>query len=214
MPAATFSVVLDGVPHREGNIDDRVSLGTDLALTRRGNQIILQAFSSRDKFATWAQQQGWDAGLDNAIRKAQTAERRGRAMQEREPEPLRQEIEAVRQASERVDEALKSHGVRGNDVRAITRLAAQGALGTILCYDNRSHAAPKISFPPGVYRKLSSHGWNDRISSLINLNPYWITLYQHTYFRGERLWINPVGFPGCAPTDLGWFNNRASSIIC
>lgn len=204
MPKALGNI-LDGNRIDDWSIDPDVE--TDSYLDLKAG--VIRLFSDRKAFLNWLKDAGTAQEIQGAIRKRDELRRQHEAMGDRQKAALEsQQITDFTTKQRAVRGLLRRRGVSAEEYKGLLRLHEDGALGSMVVYDSPGCVGDWAYFPPGAYPRLSWLGWNDRISSFYNLGML-ASLHRHTWFRGATLWV-PVF---ARYKDLGWWNNRISSMI-
>ena len=199
--------VVDGKKVDQWSIDPDIE--TDSCFDTKAG--VIRTFSDRKAFVNWAKDAGIAENIQDTIKKLEEIKARHEAIRisDRQQAALESQQTTEFATKQRaVDALLRKQRVSPENYGGLLKLHKAGKLGSMIVYDPPGCVGNWAYFPPGLYPKLSWFGWNDRISSLYNLGLL-ASLHQHTWFRGHRLWVTI--FAGYK--DLGWWNNRISSMV-
>ncbi len=202
-------LILNGQIYKEGTFDEGVTLAEFLIHQDAAakNQGTLLGFTDQNQLLAWAETKGIASEI--AFRLKSLKQQRTKFQRMPEQELAQWEIEAKKATNSKqreIKRLLMTEGVDITDIRGLFRLKTEGKLGSLFLCDQTNFGLP-WRYTTGN-AKLSWDNFNDRAESAINLSSSFYFLFQHTWWRGSCYLVWPCG----NPRDLGWFNNRASSV--
>ena len=213
MPTANWILFLDGKQYTDTSEKWLASVKNICLPVGKGPKNRVLGFSNQSLFLKWAKKEGVLAGITDVIDKNDIANREWNSLTENQrTKKLNDQASEYQKRQVEFTTKLSQKGVKPSDIKKLDELHREGEIGTLILYSQTNYHGDSKMFLPGYYPNLKWVGFNDKAKSAINFNPYWCTLWQHSWSRGAKFFIEP--FPFGYVSDFGWFGGRASSILC
>lgn len=203
------TIVVNGKKYTGDQFEAGVNQAKYICFSKAG---AILGFTKQGDFLAWSGETGVGDQTKSALKLVAQAKARARdlsASDAKLEQLYTKKMEFHRWQIQRVMEELN---IQPHETQKITGLKKDinnllfgSVLGSALLYDKKGYVGDWWYLWLGSHPKLSWYGFNDKVESVLVLPGEFVILHQHAWFQGYALFLY------WSRSDLGWFNNLASS---